>query len=332
MRVVTSAILTLLCSLVISQTSYENDYLLYDEVEDDFGEYHRLYLQEDIEITRFDRAEYEKLVKLMVLKSRGVVSLDMDNIDPDFDPDRYFRTDPRGGGGSDSLSGSGYGGYGGGSNDGGYYDENWDRDYDRGGGEYADDWYEYERRHGQYEENQEKDRRDVKRREREYQRAQQRQSSRSQQESSGGAGLLLILLLVIVLVLVIAFLFFRKEPDTKVKQQNLEDLAPTEIPKSELELMLEKALANEDYRKAIRIYFIFIMKDLSQKGWIVWQKKKTNLLYLREMKGRPHFEEFKKVVSIYEVVWYGEREITKADYEAVEPMLKQTLFDFENYK
>ena len=130
----------------------------------------------------------------------------------------------------------------------------------------------------------------------------------------------------------IVFLFFNAPEDAKVPQQNVDDLSPTEIPKSELELMLEKALAEGDYRRAIRIYFIFIMKDLSEKEWIVWQKKKTNILYLREMRDKPFYEEFKQIVSIYEVAWYGKREINEKDFKSVEPDLKQLLNNLERYK
>jgi len=305
-----------------AQYGYDNDYIIYDDPSDDFTETHQEYLKEDVKISKFDREEYDKLMKLMILKSTGRVVIDMDNVDPNFDPERYFEQRPGGGGG-----GSG----GGNGNSDNYYYEDWNREYDPNEGEYAEDWYEYyERDYRQYEDHQKQDKREVKKKEAERSTPETRQK-REEQSGSGG-GLLLILLLVLVLVLVIGFLFFGKDSDRKVPQTPLEDLAPTEIPKTELELMLEKALANKDFRKAIRIYFIFMMKDLSEKGWIVWQKKKTNMLYLREMKGRPHYDQFKKVVSIYEVVWYGKREVSEADYKAVEPMLKQTLIDLENHK
>ncbi|MBK6527473.1 MAG: hypothetical protein IPG07_19110 [Crocinitomicaceae bacterium] len=37
--------------------------------------------------------------------------------------------------------------------------------------------------------------------------------------------------------------------------------------------MLQEALARADYRGAVRIYFIFIVRDLSQKNWINWEKE-----------------------------------------------------------
>ncbi|MDA9261998.1 hypothetical protein N9P38_01405, partial [Flavobacteriales bacterium] len=69
----------------------------------------------------------------------------------------------------------------------------------------------------------------------------------------------LIAVVVVGLAVLIFFLFFNV-PDNKQNRKISNDLGnviPTEIPKTELELMLEKALKKEDYREAIRIYFIF---------------------------------------------------------------------------
>jgi hypothetical protein len=97
---------------------------------------------------------------------------------------------------------------------------------------------------------------------------------------------------------------------------------PTEIPKTELELMLEKALQKEDYREAIRVYFIFIIRGLIVKDWIEWEKEKTNFSYLTEMRDKPLSVEFESTVSVYEIVWYGKRELTKEEYKVLEPRFK----------
>lgn len=107
--------------------------------------------------------------------------------------------------------------------------------------------------------------------------------------------------------------------------------APVEIPKSELELMLEKALNEKDYRLAIRIYFIFILKELSSKKWITWKKEKTNSAYLFEMSKRKQYNLFSDSVTIFELAWYGNYEIKQADYSVVEPKLKQLLKDLESH-
>lgn len=135
----------------------------------------------------------------------------------------------------------------------------------------------------------------------------------------------ILIIVIIAFAALIFFLFFNQMKDAKGNKkvhQDIDSIIPTEIPKTELELLLEKALAKEDYREAIRIYFIFIIRGLIQKGWIEWEKEKTNISYLREMTGKPYREEFESTVSVYEIVWYGEREISKEEYKLLEPRFK----------
>ena len=271
----------------------------------EYGWEHDHYLNEEIKISQFDREEYEKIRKLMILKSQGIAIADMDQVDPNFNPEKYVENNPDGN------------------------TDHWDREYDLEEGEYVKDWQEYyERDYDNYERFQREDKREVQRIEEERPLSD---GSKMNNPSNGLWGVLLILLLIIILVLVLVFLFLSKDKDTTISKEKIDDLIPTEIPRSELERMLDQAIASKDYRKAIRIYFIFIIKDLTEKGWIVWHKRKTNMSYLREMKKRPFYKEFSKVVSIYEVVWYGKRVVSEADYYAIEPTLKQTLNEITNH-
>ena len=134
-------------------------------------------------------------------------------------------------------------------------------------------------------------------------------------------------LLAVLLAFLIYQLFMKTSFDDKGAKvvDRFVELAPTQIPKSELELLLEKALANNDFRGAIRLYFIFIIKDLSEKEWIRWEKKKTNFSYLIEMRSRPQYELFNEAVSIYELVWYGNYNVEKEDFDSLEPQFKNLL-------
>lgn len=166
-----------------------------------------------------------------------------------------------------------------------------------------------------------------KKEEREYRRKRRNNSS----SYNGGGSSFLTYFLFGLLILLIAFLIFQlfmkssAGGDGKKIEVQYEDLEPTQIPKSELELLLEKAIAKNDFRGAIRIYFIFIIKDLSEKEWIRWEKKKTNFSYLIEMRGKPQYESFNDAVSIYELAWYGNYRVNKEDFHALEPRFKNLL-------
>ncbi len=143
---------------------------------------------------------------------------------------------------------------------------------------------------------------------------------------------ILIGLIVAVLAGLIFYLFFKAPPaNNKVIPKDIDDnVNPTEIPKSELELALEEALDKGDYRRAIRIYFIFIIRGLSEKKWINWEKEKTNFTYLNEMRKNEHYNAFDETVMLYEIVWYGKRKVDKTVYQKLEPTFKSLVQKIEN--
>lgn len=144
-------------------------------------------------------------------------------------------------------------------------------------------------------------------------------------------GYVILIIAIVGLVALIFYLFFKApiEKKTKKIKQDINDIAPTEIPKTELEIMLEKAIKKEDYREAIRIYFIFILRALSKKQWIKWEKEKTNFSYLVEMRKNKFYNEFETSVSIYELVWYGKRPIDINMYQSLEPKFKSLIKELE---
>ena len=134
------------------------------------------------------------------------------------------------------------------------------------------------------------------------------------------------ILVAIVLVIVIYLLFLNKKSkkNTKIISTLTEEL-PIEKPFNELDDLLSKSINESNYREATRIYFIYIIKTLREKGWINWEKKKTNTAYLMELRSRKEFAAFSKTTLIFEMVWYGKREITKEQFGEIKPQFEQLL-------
>ncbi len=231
-----------------------------------------------------------------------------------YDDEYYEYYEEGSGGGRNGESGDGYGSGGGNDGFGGYNRKDREIDYGDSKDRPRSEDYNY---------NKQRDR-----------------TSRSPDVSTGtgaGMGLLqwfLIILLAIGLGVLLYYLFMNVSMDDKGQKvvTELDDLEPTEIPKSELEIMLEKALANKDYRAAVRIYFIFIIKDLSEKDWITWEKRKTNISYLMEMRSRKQYNSFNEVVSIFEIVWYGNYKVALKDYQQIEPKFKNLINSLNSEK
>lgn len=134
--------------------------------------------------------------------------------------------------------------------------------------------------------------------------------------------LLVLIVTALLIFLIYMYLKNRKPSDKKIDNAEIDlDWNPKVISKSALELRLEEALNNSNYRACVRIYFTFILKELIRKNWIFWSKEKTNHHYLLEMGGKPNAHLFAEAVRIYDLVWYGEYEITKAVYDQIQPVL-----------
>lgn len=136
-----------------------------------------------------------------------------------------------------------------------------------------------------------------------------------------------VLLFIIVGALVVFLLYliiknYNKSSNERVIVDVEDKWNPEIITKTELELRLEEAMAREDYRECVRIYFTFILKELIRKSWIFWKKEKTNYHYFLEMHSKPNSSVFGECVRIYDLVWYGEYDISRENFEQLKPTLE----------
>jgi hypothetical protein len=142
-------------------------------------------------------------------------------------------------------------------------------------------------------------------------------------------GWVLLVIFVIAAIGLIVYIIMQSGKDVgKVKVapvDYLDDTPPAEIPLTELQRLLKDALDKNDYRGAIRIYYLFILRDISKKNWIKWEREKTNMHYLREMSSRPEYHEFDTSVGFYEIVWYGKREVNQEQFKLIQPSFTSLL-------
>lgn len=97
------------------------------------------------------------------------------------------------------------------------------------------------------------------------------------------------------------------------------------IQETDLEKFLREALALGNYNQAVRIYYLQVIKDLSQKEAISWSREKTNRDYLREMRNHALSADFRSATLTYEEVWYGNLALDRSIYESIEGRMKYLL-------
>ena len=91
-----------------------------------------------------------------------------------------------------------------------------------------------------------------------------------------------------------------------------------DIHETDLEALLSNALKNQEFRLAIRYYYLLILRGLSHKKLIDYHKDKTNSEYLFEIKSDDLRDQFSHLSYIYAYVWYGEFAIDENAFSKAE--------------
>ena len=86
------------------------------------------------------------------------------------------------------------------------------------------------------------------------------------------------------------------------------------IEKIDLDAFISDALAQNNYRLAIRYMYLKSLKELSFHNLISWHFDKTNSDYHNEIENPSIKSNFKKVSYLYDYVWYGEFDIDKSGF------------------
>ena len=146
----------------------------------------------------------------------------------------------------------------------------------------------------------------------------------------GPIGQIIFYALAVIAILVILYYIFGKDlfrsnkKIAKKKTVTIENLEE-EIHESDLDIFLREALKTNNYKLAIRIYYLMIIKELSIKNWIEWKKNKTNREYLFEMNQRKEYQRFFDITRNFERVWYGDLEIKENDYTNMSPAFQSFI-------
>jgi hypothetical protein len=130
-----------------------------------------------------------------------------------------------------------------------------------------------------------------------------------------------ILLGVLAIYLLVRFLVGENLPQLFTKKAgSLIDLTLGEehIENLDLDGLLRTALAQNDYRLAIRYHYLGILKALSGKGLIEWHYDKTNADYIKEIPSPNIKTRFEEVSYLYDHVWYGEQALDAPRYKVAE--------------
>lgn len=116
---------------------------------------------------------------------------------------------------------------------------------------------------------------------------------------------------------------FRKPKELEVTEEiHEEDLRSA----SEYEDKIRAAIAARDIRQAVRWWYLYTLFQLANRQLIIPGREKTNNDYLRSMRNTPYYKTFSTLTLDYEYIWYGEFEVSEAQFN----IMAQQFRDFNH--
>jgi len=133
------------------------------------------------------------------------------------------------------------------------------------------------------------------------------------------------ILIFIIVALILYYIFSNIEIEKKIESNLISEFDIEDIEEVDTLDGFQKALANGDYRSAIRWRFLNALQLLAKKDIIDWQPEKTNRDYNRELRGLPQSAAFNTLVRIFENVWYGNHDINENNFNELDIHFKKFI-------
>ena len=88
---------------------------------------------------------------------------------------------------------------------------------------------------------------------------------------------------------------------------------------------IDRAVAAGNYRLAVRLLFLRLLKGLDQRNLVPYQQDKTNLDYLVSLRQTDYYDGFFRLTRHYEYAWYGQFEVDAEKFSVIRS-------DFEKFE
>ncbi|MBD0833120.1 hypothetical protein [Aestuariibaculum sediminum] len=94
-----------------------------------------------------------------------------------------------------------------------------------------------------------------------------------------------------------------------------QDINSDNIENTDINALIKQAEDLEDYRLAIRYFYLLVLKNLSIKNHIKFEDDKTNSEYLNEISSKPLSDHFAYTSYLYNYIWYGKFSVNLEQYQ-----------------
>lgn len=111
-------------------------------------------------------------------------------------------------------------------------------------------------------------------------------------------------------------LFQRNRKMKNTDATEMEEM-PEDIFKIPYQRELDKAIAAGNYRLAVRLLYLSLLKQLADKGRIRYRQESTNSDYLAQLYKTPLYSDFFRVTRHYEYSWYGQFPVSEPIFTTI---------------
>ena len=129
------------------------------------------------------------------------------------------------------------------------------------------------------------------------------------------AVVLVVLVVIVMMILKVdAFkIFYSGQGASTVRY----DLFEENIHEIDFDAAIQEAVNKQDYRKGIRLLFLYALKMLSDKHLISWEQGKTNHEYVGELQAGEVKTGLNELSYYFDYAWYGNFVVTRTMFEKV---------------
>lgn len=136
-----------------------------------------------------------------------------------------------------------------------------------------------------------------------------------------------VFLAVVIYYMAESGLFRRRK---KIVPEKAQDPSLEEMPENIFAISyqkeIDKAVAAGDYRLAVRLQYLRLLKHMAEKNQIRYQQDKTNMDYLMQLYNTDYYHDFFRITRHYEYSWYGRFAVSHDIYR----MIAQDVEQFQN--
>ncbi len=153
-------------------------------------------------------------------------------------------------------------------------------------------------------------------------------------EATNNAISIIVKILAICLIIFVVYLIvksilnkegqwiFGKNSDRKTI--NYEDVERN-LKLIDFQKLIAQTIKNGENRLAIRYYYLWLLKRMSEKEIIAWDLEKTNSDYVYEISNPEMKENFSYLSYLYNYIWYGEFDLNQETFEKAQQAFENSI-------